>query len=332
MPDVVLERDQPQSFDVARFFSDPDGNRLDYAAVTNDPLTVGVSVTASEITLTPLRAGTAAVTVTASDPAGLSASQTFTVTVEAGNPPAVSEPIPDQALVSGGSPLVVPLAEHFSDADGDPLTFEAVSSDPAVLRALVAERELVLIPLAIGSVTVTVTATDPGGLSVAQTFEVAVGAENRAPVVTDPIPDQTLPLGGELRLNLAEHFSDPDGDALTFSPAPASPTLLRAVVSGSELVLTPQSTATGFTPVRVTATDPGGLSVTQTFRVDVVPGERATGLHQGDSGPDAGVGRRSGRGGSRRALRRSRGPAAELPGSARRRRDRPGRVSERDWS
>ena len=87
---MVLERDQPQSFDVARFFSDPDGNRLDYPAATNEPLAVGVSVTASEITPTPLRAGTAAVTVIASDPADLSASQTFTVTVEGGNPPAVS--------------------------------------------------------------------------------------------------------------------------------------------------------------------------------------------------------------------------------------------------
>ena len=269
MPDVVLEWDRPRSFDVARFFSDPDGNRLAYGAATNDPLTVGVSVTASEITLTPLRAGTAEVTVTASDPAGLSASQTFTVTVRGGNPPVVSEPIPDQALVSGGSPLVVPLANHFSDPDGETLTFEAVSTDTAVLRALVAERELVLIPLATGSVSVTVTATDPGGLSVAQTFEVTVGAGNRAPVVTDPIPDQTLPLGGELRLNLAEHFSDPDGDALTFSAAPASPNLVRAVVSGSELILTPLSTATGFTLVDVTATDPGGLSATQTFRLDV---------------------------------------------------------------
>ena len=55
------------------------------AATTSDPLTVGASVTGSEVTLTPLRGGT--VTVTATDPGRLSASQTFTATVGAGNRP-----------------------------------------------------------------------------------------------------------------------------------------------------------------------------------------------------------------------------------------------------
>ena len=274
IPDVTLERDRPQSFDAARFFSDPDANRLSYSATTSDPATVGASVTGTEVTLTPLRAGTATVTVTARDPAGLSASQTFTVIVGGGNPPTVSERIPDQVLVAGGSPVLVKLAEHFGDRDRDVLAFEATSSNSAVVRALVADAELVLIPLAEGSVTVTVTATDPGGLSATQMFGVAVGRENRPPVAVGRIPDQSLDPGGSAApRDLLQYFTDPDGDTLTYAAVSSDSAVVRTLVADAELVLIPL--AEGSVTVTVTATDPGGLTATHTFEVTVGARNRA---------------------------------------------------------
>ena len=67
--------------DVAQYFSDPAGDALTYAADSNDAGTVTASVSGSILTLTPVAAGMATVTVTARDPGGLSATQTIDVTV-----------------------------------------------------------------------------------------------------------------------------------------------------------------------------------------------------------------------------------------------------------
>ena len=39
------------------------------------------------------------------------------------------------------------------------------------------------------------------------------GPVNRAPETSQSIPDQTVPLGGEIRLDMQSYFADPDGDA-----------------------------------------------------------------------------------------------------------------------
>ena len=196
IPDVTLERNLPRTFSLTLYFSDPDRDRLTYAATTSDPLAVGVSVTGSEVTLTPLRDGSATVTVTARDPGGLSASQTFTVTVgDANQPPTAVGTIPHQTLTPGGSSVAVDLAPRFSDPDEDQLTFQAASSDAGVVRALISENGLILVPVAAGTATVTVTATDPGGLTATLTFEVTVGATNRTPLAVGEIPDRSLAAG-----------------------------------------------------------------------------------------------------------------------------------------
>lgn len=273
IPDVALERERPQTLDVAASFVDPDGNRLTYAVSSSDPLTVGASVAGSVVTLTPLRAGTVAVTVTATDPAGLSASQEFTVTVAGGNPPVVSQQIPDQVLTAGGSPVIVNLDQYFSDDDGDALDFEATSSDSTVVRVLVAGSELVLIPLTDGSVDVTVRATGPGGLGASQTFGVTVGPENRPPVAVGEIPDQSLEPGGEAStLDVSLYFDDP-GDTLTYTAESSDSSVVRALVAEAGLVLIPL--AAGSATVTVTATDTNGLHAASTFEVTVGARNRA---------------------------------------------------------
>ena len=66
---------------VARYFTDPDGDRLTYTAGSSRTGVVRASVSGSTVTLTPVSAGTATVTVTARDPDGASATQTIAVTV-----------------------------------------------------------------------------------------------------------------------------------------------------------------------------------------------------------------------------------------------------------
>ena len=72
----------PVDVDLAPFFEDVDGDALAYRAVSSDRDVATVRVAGALLTLTPVVYGSAIVTVTAEDPEGLTATQTFTVGVD----------------------------------------------------------------------------------------------------------------------------------------------------------------------------------------------------------------------------------------------------------
>ena len=76
--------DSAVTIDVSSAFNDPDDDTLTYAALSSDPERVAVSMTGSSLTLTPVSPILATVTVRATDPGGLSAVQSFAVTVRVG--------------------------------------------------------------------------------------------------------------------------------------------------------------------------------------------------------------------------------------------------------
>ena len=73
------------TIDLATVFSDPDTDTLDYEAVSSDPDRLAVTRSGSQVTITPGSPGRAVVTLRAIDPGGLSAVETFSVLVTAGN-------------------------------------------------------------------------------------------------------------------------------------------------------------------------------------------------------------------------------------------------------
>ena len=85
--------------DVSPAFLDPDGDALRYAASSTDPAVVTARAEGARVTLAAVAAGTVEVRVTATDPGGLGAVQSFTVTV------------PDDAIVPGVTPV---RAIHFT--------------------------------------------------------------------------------------------------------------------------------------------------------------------------------------------------------------------------
>ena len=117
--------------------------------------------------------------------------------------------------------------------------------------------------------TVTVTATDPGDLSVTQMFDVTVAVGNQSPEAVDTIADQGVAPGDSVTVDVSGNFSDPDGDdaELTYTAASSDDTVATVSVSGAEVTVT--GVAAGSATVTVTATDPGDLSVTQMFDVTV---------------------------------------------------------------
>ena len=89
-------------------------------------------------------------------------------------PPQVLTALPDATLTSGQTARI-DLSGAFQDPNGDVLAYSAVSSAPAVVLASADGGALVLVGVSSGVATVTVTASDPQGLSVEQTFAVTVG-------------------------------------------------------------------------------------------------------------------------------------------------------------
>ena len=248
---------------VASAFGDPDGDALTYSAASSAPGVASVTVSGAEVTVTGVSAGTTSVTVTASDAGGLSARQTFEVTVP-NRAPAATDSIPDQTVPAGDT-VSLDLGEHFSDPDGDTLTYAAESSAADMATVAVSGANLTVTGVSGGTATITVTASDPEGFSAQQAFEATV--PNRAPVATDSIPDQTVQAGDSDSVDLGEHFSDPDGDALTYRAESSAPAVASVAVSGASVTVTGVSAGTA--TVTVTARDPGGLEAKQNFKVTV---------------------------------------------------------------
>ncbi|MDE0259721.1 MAG: Ig-like domain-containing protein [Gammaproteobacteria bacterium] len=258
--------DHAHTLDVSPFFADPDDDPLTYAAAVSDEAVVEATVDASTLTLTGLAKGEATVTVTATDDEGLTAEQSFTVTVP-NRPPAATDTIPSRMIYKTEADTL-DLATYFADPDGDPLAWAAETSHTGVVAlTLAAAGTLAITPLASGETLVTVTATDPDGLSASQSFTVTV--PNRPPVATDTIPSRTIYKSEADTVDLTDHFTDPDGDPLTWAAAVSNGDVVALEVSSSDgtLILTPLSQ--GEAVVTVTATDPDGLSASQSFTVTV---------------------------------------------------------------
>ena len=158
--------------------SDPDGDPLKVETVSAAAHGATRITADGGVAYTPERDyhGADRFTYVVSDGAGETATGSVTVTVTAANDaPAAVGVIPDQVVEEGGDAVTVDVTPFFDDVDGDVLTLRAVSSDAAVAAVTLSGAVLTVTPVAAGTATVTVAATDPGGLTVTQTFGVGVG-------------------------------------------------------------------------------------------------------------------------------------------------------------
>ena len=200
IPGRSVEPQQAVTVDVSPFFDDPDGEALSYAAASSNRGVATAAVAGATVTLTGVAVGTASITVTATDPGGLTAQQRFSVTVRAANAaPEVVSTIPD-LTVTVGDALAWQGADHFRDPNGDPLTYAAGSSNAAVVLALVSGAEFGIGAVSVGSAVVTVTASDPGGLSAQFSFRVTVQPGTQTEVVISGVDPGVLVEGAAARI------------------------------------------------------------------------------------------------------------------------------------
>ena len=259
------------------YFRDEDGDILRFMPQSSNPRVVTASSSGNAITFNVIDLGEVRMTVLAEDPEGATAFVTFTVTVLPPNnaPEAVGE-IPAQTLRVGEPALALNLAPYFTDADGDLLTFTAGSADGAILTVDIAGSVVTMTAVAAGETTMTVTATDTSGESAMQEVAVTALPANRPPEAVGSIGRQLLVEGGSpVNIDVAEYFSDPDGDELAYTAASSNNGAVRAEIAdeSSTLALTPLVPVEGVT-VTVVAMDGDGEWAAQIFMVTVAAASR----------------------------------------------------------
>ncbi len=193
IPNLILTPGQSATVNLLSYFNDPNGDEMVYAATTSDGTTATVFVRGSTVIIEGVAGGTVTMTVFASDPGGLSATQRTRVTVEAGNrAPEPVGTIPLQNL-SSGQWASIDVSSYFNDPDGDELAYAAGTSSAAVVTVAVSGSTVRISEVAPGTATVTVMASDPGGLSAQQMATVTVTAGQAREVSAQPGTDPAQP-------------------------------------------------------------------------------------------------------------------------------------------
>lgn len=94
------------------------------------------------------------------------------------------------------------------------------------------------------------------------------GIVNQAPVVANPIANQTATVGGgNITVDATNTFSDANGDALTLTATSSNTGIANVSVSGKTITISP--VASGTATITVTANDGKGGTVSTTFTVTV---------------------------------------------------------------
>ena len=273
-------------------FSDPDGDALTLSA---SGLPAGLSFDATapgSVSGTPTAATSAMVTVTATDPDGLSANTSFTITVTVEGsdnlPPTLSGSLTDQTATVGMAFTYDLPAGLFTDPNGDTLTLSATGLPAGLSFDASGNGSISGMPTTDGTVTVTITASDPDDASASGSFMLTVNPaadDNNAPVADGSIAEQSATVGTPFSLDLpADLFSDPDGDELTLSANGLPPGVTLMEDSIIHLHGTP--TTAGTYEVSLTADD-GNATVSVSFTISVTEsGGGGTDLVIGDATVD----------------------------------------------
>lgn len=273
IPDTTMQED----FGVVSF----GGNLNTYFEDSDSPLTFSVSappgitaqVLGNSIQLQSQTdsSGTYQLIVSAQDEFPQVVRDTFVVTVTAQNDaPRVVFALPDGSIPEDvGRIFIARLSTVFSDPEGDPLIFGAMTSDSSRLLAVVSNDSLYLqtVQDSNGIVAVYLTAEDPSMAEVRDTLIINVTPVSDSPFIQTALRDTTLDEDfGRLGIyRLSDFFKDIDNDTLDYSFSVVAVGVIPEIV-GDSLYLNSLGNFFGTSTIIISAYD-GTSSVEDTMEV-----------------------------------------------------------------
>ena len=204
------------------------------------------------------------------------ASLSVVIAAAAPSPPVLATQTANQTWGGGKAMSLALPAATFRDPQNETLTYRAALTSGQALPTWLTFNAATdtfsgTAPTTAQSLSITVTATDTSGLSVADTFTATILG---TPVVATPTPTQTWTENKAVSLVLPSNtFTDPQGQALTYAATLSSglalPNWLTFNATTETFSGTAPATATSLS-IKVTATDTSGLTTSETFNANVV--------------------------------------------------------------
>ncbi len=211
LPDVTFEEDSgPVTLvaDLNTLFSDPDGDPLRFSTSADPGITPRIEVNSLVLDTQKHFAGSGYVTVTASDPSGAATSDLFFATfTPVPDPPDLTD-FPGFIKFWKDSTVLLNVWQLVEDPESpdELVSYQFDASNDSLLRQYnPADGMLALSSLGgfVGDVTMTVTATDPGGLSASKNVTVRITLFNSI----EEQPGKQLPTRFELSQNYPNPFN-----------------------------------------------------------------------------------------------------------------------------
>ncbi|KPA12837.1 Dystroglycan-type cadherin-like domain protein, partial [Candidatus Magnetomorum sp. HK-1] len=293
IPDHVMDEDSLSIIDIV--ITDIESASCDLSVTVKSSNTSLVSASNFSYTcaantfyysITPInnQSGNSFITITAMDSEGLTASKSYTLTVNNINDaPFVANEIPDQIADEDVSYSFTFNANTFDDMDiGDSLTYTATLENntplPNWLIFNESTRTFSGTPLNddIGVITIKVTSTDQSLASISDSFALTVNNTNDAPTLANAIQDQNFDEDSPYSFTIDENtFNDVDTtDTLTYTATLSNdavlPSWLDFDASSRTFSGTPLNDDLGTIQIKVTATDMSLTSVSDIFALTVV--------------------------------------------------------------
>jgi hypothetical protein len=275
VPAVTFEEDKSFRVNLYELVTDVDNTKPSLKWVVSGNTNVRVRILRGQATITGVKNwnGTESLTFTVSDRGGLSDAKTTTVTINAVNDPPVLKPVPAIAFDEDQSGTLV-MTDLVTDPDNTPGEMKWAFTGQKSITASIAGGTATFSAGRDwnGTERLTLTVTDPGGLTASRRVTVRLKPVNDAPVLA-AISPVTFKEDEASTLQLHPLVTDVDNAKST----------LRWAVSGNTNVLVSIAPTTGVARIRAkrdwngtetltfTVTDAGGLTATGTTTVTVEP-------------------------------------------------------------
>jgi Tfp pilus assembly protein PilF len=259
------------------YIDDVDNNDSDLSWMISGSQHIAVTINNRIATITALDGnwhGTETIVFTASDPGGLTASDSAVYTITPINDPPKISSIPGQTINEDAEFSNIPLNLYVSDVDDTDFTWStsgqnnlSVSIDVNDIASITINNENWF-----GSESILFTVADSGGLTDHQTVGFKVNPVNDAPIISN-IPDQNIQEGASFTpISLDAFIEDVDNQDSEISWMTSGSQHLEVTINNRIAIISaPNENWYGTETITFLASDPGDLTASDTAVFSISP-------------------------------------------------------------